>query len=197
MRATELLTMFDYLAWLRERILAAAAELPTDEFVSAETVTARDLRATLVHIIDVEASWRARLMAGSSDSAAHPPELDPLTYPTVDAVGTHWRRDAADTRRWLSNLTDEQLEADCLVEDRAGYPLWADLLHMALHGIEECEDATVLLRRTGNTPATLGFLDFWDSRLAGASVDGQDAKGTVGLGGRRATGVLAYAHAQT
>src|SRR4051794_15139420 len=111
MRKTELLTLFDYLAWLREQIVAAARELPTEEFISAETVTARDLRGTLVHLIDVEASWRSRLTAATSEPSAHPAELDPLEYANADAVATHWRADAAENRPWLSGLTDQGLAA--------------------------------------------------------------------------------------
>jgi uncharacterized damage-inducible protein DinB len=172
MRKTELLTLFDYLAWLREQIVAATGELATEEFISPETVTARDLRGTLVHLIDVEASWRSRLEAATSDPSVHPTELDPLAYSTADAVATHWRADAAETRRWLAELTDAELAADSPVEDRAGYPLWVYLAHVVMHGIEECEDANVLVRRAGHAPAALGFLDFWDTQLTSG-----DAKG--------------------
>src|SRR3954447_133595 len=111
MRKSELLTLFDYLAWLREQVMAAAGELATDDFTSNEAVTARDLRATLVHVIDVEASWRARLKAATADPTAHPTELDPIAYPSADAVVAHWRADAAETRSWLLELTDDELAA--------------------------------------------------------------------------------------
>jgi uncharacterized damage-inducible protein DinB len=183
MRKTDLLTLFDYLAWLREQVMSAAGELTTDAFTANEAVTARDLRATLVHVIDVEASWRARLTAATSDPSAHPTELDPLAYLSADAVGTHWRADSAETRRWLSDLTDDELAADSPVEDRAGYPLWAYLLHVVLHGIEECEDATVLLRRAGHARAGSGFLDFWDSRITASGGEARDQRPTnVGAG---------------
>jgi uncharacterized damage-inducible protein DinB len=177
-RKTDLLSMFDYLAWLREQILSAAGELSTEDFVSTEAVTARDLRATLVHVVDVEASWRARLRA-TTDPQAHQPELDPLAYPTAGAVAAHWREDAAETRQWLTELTDEELAADSPVEGRTGYPLAAYLVHVVIHGIMECEDAYVLLRRAGHAPGTIGFLDFWDSRVGG---DGNDGDGIDGDG---------------
>jgi uncharacterized damage-inducible protein DinB len=164
-RTTDLEALFDYLFWLRDRILAAASELPPEVFTSTLTVTTRDLRATLVHELDVESSWRERFEAVGSDDPPPETELHPTDYPTVDALVAHWRRDEAETRRFLAGLTDDQLAADSPVEDRPGYPLWTYLTHVVVHGIQECTDAAVLLTRAGRSPGNLGFLDYWDTRL--------------------------------
>ncbi len=54
MQTTEAVKLFDYLYWARDAVLRAAAELSSDEFISTDSVTDRDLRATLVHELDVE-----------------------------------------------------------------------------------------------------------------------------------------------
>jgi uncharacterized damage-inducible protein DinB len=163
MQQRELEILFDYLFWLRDRVLAAAAELQPEAFTSAAAVTTRDLRSTLVHALDVESSWLARLRAGA-DPPPPETELRATDYPTVDALVAEWRRDEAKTRRYLAGLTDDDLAADSTVEGRAGYPLSTYLTHVVVHGIEEFTDAAVMLRLAGHPPGDLGFLDYWDTR---------------------------------
>ena len=49
MNKADIAVLFDYLFWLRDRVLAAAGDLPVDAFVATEKLTQRDLRSTLVH----------------------------------------------------------------------------------------------------------------------------------------------------
>jgi len=115
MNKADVLHLFDYMYWANSRLLEAAAALPRDQFVEPGTVTTRDLRATLVHELDVEWSWRLALQGTSSEEFDALPDLRPEDYADVAALREHWVRDEADMRAWLAQMTDDQLAADATV----------------------------------------------------------------------------------
>jgi uncharacterized damage-inducible protein DinB len=168
MRRTDVAVVFDYLFWMRDRILNAAAELSPAEFVSGETITVRDLRGTLVHELDVEWSWRERLRDAPPETWGPEAELRPDDYPTLEALADHWRRDEAEMRGWVETLTDEQLAAAPPgAEDPL--PLWYYVMHLLSHAIQQCSEAAVLLTRAGHSPGGIGFLEWADSRRTAAA----------------------------
>ena len=162
MRKADLLTLFDYMYWATQRILDAAEQLSVDEFVASSSVTTRDLRATLVHELDVEWSWRLNLQGRLSDDEA---DLSPDDYPDVAAIREHWRRDEADMRAWLEQLSDELLAGDVVSELTASRrPLWQYLVHIVTHAAQQQADAATLLSLAGRSPGELGFLEYLSTR---------------------------------
>ena len=159
MRTTDVFTLFDYLSWARDAVLRAAAGLSAAEFTSTDTVATRDLRATLVHELDVQWSWRERLRGQDWADWGPDAELTADDYPTVDAITEHWTRDEVEMRAWLASLTDAALDAPP-PRDEDPYPLWYYAMHLVSHGIQQLSEAAVLLTRAGNSPGDIGFLEF-------------------------------------
>ena len=159
MRISEATTLFDYLSWTRDAVLAAAGQLEADEFTGTQTVTSRDLRATLVHELDVQWSWRERLKGADWDEWGPDAELTAGDYPTIGSLRDHWARDEADMRAWLASLTDADLDASP-VRDEDRLPLWNFVMHLVSHGTQQFSEAAVLLTRAGHSPGDIGFLEF-------------------------------------
>jgi uncharacterized damage-inducible protein DinB len=159
MRTTDATTLFDHLYWVRDAVLAAASRLPADAFVATDTVTSRDLRATLVHELDVQWSWRERLRGADWDEWGEEAELRGADYPSVAAIAEHGRRDEAEMRAWLASLGDADLDA-APVRDEDPQPLWHYVMHLYSHGLQQFSEAAVLLTRAAQSPGDIGFLEF-------------------------------------
>jgi uncharacterized damage-inducible protein DinB len=61
MRKADVQQLIDYMYWVNGRLLDTAEGLTANEQTAPTDVTTRDLRATLVHELDVEWSWRLNL----------------------------------------------------------------------------------------------------------------------------------------
>jgi uncharacterized damage-inducible protein DinB len=164
MRASEATALFDYLYWMRDTIVGAAAGLDGAEFTASDVETNRDLRATLVHELDVQWSWRERLRGADWEEWGPDAELRAEDYPTLEAVAEHWRRDEADMRAWLASLTDGDLDNPPVRDEDRGQPLWIFVMHLISHGIQQFSEAAVLLTRAGHSPGDIGFLEYAKSR---------------------------------
>jgi uncharacterized damage-inducible protein DinB len=168
MRRRDLETLFDFSYWLRDRVLECASKLTRAEFQAPSGVTTRDLRGTLVHTLDVEASWRARLQG--QPEAVWTRELAVSDYPTARALIEHWARDEREMRAWLATLDDERLAeihelmpASDGSDAREQYPLWYYVLHIHTHTQQQLGDAAVLLTRMRQSPGNIDFLDYADT----------------------------------
>src|SRR5438094_9410776 len=107
MRRQDLETLFGFSYWMKDRVLECAAKLTTSEFQAPSGLTTRDLRGTLVHTLDVESSWRARLQG--QPEAVWKKELPLGDYPTARALTDHWRRDEHQMKASLATLDDDRL----------------------------------------------------------------------------------------
>lgn len=160
MRHEEVGELIEYLFWVRDQILAASAALSESEFRSSDTVTTRDLRATLVHQLENEWAWRIRLSEGSFPAG----DLLPTDYPNLDALVDHWRREERDLRAWFESLSERDLAVPPTGDDNA-LALWRYLLYVVNHGTQQFAEAAVLLTRLGHSPGEIGYLAFCSSPL--------------------------------
>jgi uncharacterized damage-inducible protein DinB len=89
-RSDDIAVMFGYMYWVNHRLIDAARMLPSGGFVALSSVTTRDLRATLVHELDVEWSWRLNLQGREDEAKA---EIEPSRFRDVESLAEYWHRD--------------------------------------------------------------------------------------------------------
>jgi len=164
MRNQDLLALFDYNYWATWTIVAAVKALPIEAFTQPSTITWRNLRGTLVHTLDVEQSWRRRLLGEPKE--VWDAELSAEKFATTAELETHWRSDAAEMKTFLAGLDDSALAAIVDLGPKDRFPLWYFLVHVITHGIEQRRDAATLIKHFGGEPPELEFLWFADSLSA-------------------------------
>jgi uncharacterized damage-inducible protein DinB len=164
MRNAEITLLFDYMYWVNHRLLDAAERLPKGAFLALSSGTTRDLRATLVHELDVEWSWRLNLQGRLAEAKE---DLRPEDYPDLASLRARWDTDETEMRAWLASLDDDQLAAPVYSEltDRT-WPLWQFLIHIVTHAAQQQADAATLLSGASESPGELGFVEFLRSREA-------------------------------
>lgn len=161
MRSGDLVTLFEYLYWIRDRALIEAAALGADGFADSTAVAYRDLRGTLVHELDVERSWRLRLAGQPTD--IWDVTLEAADYPDVATLAGAWQDEEGETLEWLAAMTDDDLAAPVTVNGLEGFPRATYLVHVVMHGIESLSAAAILLHRAGRSIGDVGYLDFVDA----------------------------------
>jgi uncharacterized damage-inducible protein DinB len=158
MHKSDVMSLIDYMYWANERILEAAERLSNEAFLATTSLTTRSLRATLVHELDVEWSWRLNLQGLLTEATE---ELRPDDYPDLAAIREHWRRDEAEMRAWLDGMSDADVEAPVHSElSRDDRPLWQYMGHIVFHATQQQSDAATLLTLAGQSPGELGYLEF-------------------------------------
>ncbi len=155
MRHEEVAEQIEYLFWMRDRILAASAELTDGQFASPESLTSRDLRATLAHQLENEWAWRIRLEDGSFPDG----DIVAADYPTLGALVARWHREEADLRAWFDGLSDDDLARRPPGDDNP-LALWRYLIAIVNHGTQQFSEGAILLTRLGHSPGEISFLAF-------------------------------------
>lgn len=161
MRQTDLRVLFDYNHWANRQVLTAAGGASVEVFTTPSSITWRNLRGTLVHILDVERSWRDRVRGEPRE--VWDTELGVEEYPTVAELAERWGREEATTRAWLDGLDDEALASVVDLGGKDRFPMWYFLVHMLSHSAEQRRDATILLTNAGHAPPDTEFLWYADS----------------------------------
>jgi uncharacterized damage-inducible protein DinB len=153
--------LVEHLWWTNRRLLTAAARLPEGAWAADEHVTVRDLRATLVHELDVEWSWRLALEGRPEAEWGSDAEMQPADYPTVASLRERWAAESKALGDWVGSLSDADL-AEPTHPGLSARPLprWMFVQHLVSHGAQQAADAATLLTAAGASPGDIGFLEY-------------------------------------
>lgn len=164
MRITDIHLIYDYNYWARDRILAAAAQVTSEQYAASAPLPYGSLRGTMLHILDAEKSWRHQLEYGYWT-----PDLLEADYLTLAALQEAWQPEEQAMRAFLAGLSDADLDRTVSYPVDEGVTrvrvLWHCLVHIANHGTQHRAEAAALLTGYGHSPGDLDMTLFLNERV--------------------------------
>lgn len=159
MKLQDMLTLYEYNYWATRRILAASAQVSSEQFLAPTNHSHGSLRGTLVHTLDTEYGWR---MLCEHNILA--PDMNQADFPTPDALAHSWQDEERAMRDYLTSLGDEDLANFVRYTTDSGQKrervLWHCLLHVVNHGTQHRSEAAAILTSYGHSPGDLDFTLF-------------------------------------
>ena len=155
----QLASLFEYGAWVNQRLLEAAAALTAEQFTQKVLPGFGSVHLTLVHILGAEVVWFARWQGLSPKTM-----LSPRDLPSMQAMRERWAELIDERRASLTGLDEAGLAATVHWTNMRGQPYalprWQVMLHCANHSTHHGSEG-VICRRPNN--------GFQPTRSAGAS----------------------------
>jgi uncharacterized damage-inducible protein DinB len=168
MTADLLRTFYDYDGWATAKLLDAAEDGTTDEWMAGGGTGLRSLRDTFVHMLTAQKRFISWCDGSLPYAEARAQTLDPAAYPTVADV----RRTAEELRRRWEIFTRGLSDADAAAPltyrtprgEELSQPLWELMLHVANHGTQHRAEIAAMLSASGRSPGDLDFIVYLWSR---------------------------------
>lgn len=172
MNLDDIKLMYEYNYWANKRILNACANVSAEQY-AADTPYG-NLRATLVHLLDAEWSWRMAFqrhyvpidqIAQAGDAVLWDSiEITTADLPTVDALKARWQQDEQEMRAYLDSLNDDDMHGLVRYMIPGGITrervFWQCLIHVVNHGTQHRSEAAALLTSYGQSPGGMDMTMF-------------------------------------
>jgi Uncharacterized protein conserved in bacteria len=168
MTPEEVRILFDYNSWANQRSLAAAAQLPDEQFVRPLGSSFSSVRDTLVHICGSEWVWLERFQGRSPASIPNDSAIQ-----TATTLLEYWKPQAERLLTFVRGITQDDL--DRVMEYKTinfgvyKNPLWQSMQHLVNHGTYHRGQVTALVRQLGAKPILTDLMHFYRERSAAAS----------------------------
>jgi uncharacterized damage-inducible protein DinB len=159
MNKQDILLLYKYNAWANFRILTAAENVSTEQFLAPSTFPHGSLRNTLTHILFADWIWRTRWMGESLKI-----HLKPEDFPTLASLRKRWDEEEIELDKFVNSLTDEKLNTTFPYKNTRGEALenilWQAMAHVVNHGTQHRSEAAAMLTEFRFSPGDIDMIVF-------------------------------------
>ena len=158
MRVSDIIILYDYNCWARDRILSTAAQLDTDQLIAPFMLSYGSILGALTHIFNAEHLWRMRCQKRISPSAMR--FENPVE--SLQELERAWLEEATLMHTYITGLEDKQLEETISYRGLGGKDydnrLWQILVQLVNHGTQHRAELATKMSEFGEAPGDLDFL---------------------------------------
>jgi uncharacterized damage-inducible protein DinB len=159
MNKQDMLVLYQYNQWANARILNAASNVTTEQFLAPASFPHGGLRGTLVHALSAEWICRNRWEGTSPSSVLKSDE-----FPTVEVLRSRWAAEEKQLMDFVESMTDERLNQPFDYRNTSGQPftriLWQAMAHVVNHGTQHRTEAAAMLTDLGHSPGDIDLIIF-------------------------------------
>ena len=156
----QLSSLYEYGAWVTQRLLAAAAALTEEQFTQKVLPGFGSVHLTLVHILGAEVIWFARWHGLSPKTMLSQRELS-----SVPAIRGRWAELIDERRAKLMGLDEAELAETVQWTNMRGQlyalPRWQVILHCANHSTHHRSEVAAMLTELGHEPDSTDLLEYY------------------------------------
>ena len=160
MTSSDLLTLFRYNSWANHRILEHSARLTPEQLHASAAMDHGSAFQTLLHMADVEWSWRIM----STNTAAREYVWEAEALPDLASVDRFWRAECARMLAYVESLDETALNQEIDFGSlQRSKPRSATvrqiLLHVVTHSSHHRSEMARRLTECGHSPGDLALLN--------------------------------------
>ena len=159
MNKQDILVLYKYNQWANAKILTAAANITTEQFIATASFPHGGLRGTLVHALSAEWIWRTR-WEGTSPTFM----LKAEQFPDFPSLQARWSEEEMRLMNFVASFPEERLNTPFDYTNTSGKPfsrvLWQAMLHLVNHGTQHRTEATAMLTDLGHSPGDIDLIIF-------------------------------------
>jgi uncharacterized damage-inducible protein DinB len=160
MDKSDLRLLYDYYYWANARILACAGQLQAEQFTAAQPIPHGSLRGVLMHMLNVERTWRTVTLEGG----LRPSRIPEGEISDAAALSARWQAEEQTMRKLLAGLPEGSLDIPKKITNSTGvnyeWLLWQPLYQVLNHGTQHRSEAAVMLTELGQSPGDIDFIFF-------------------------------------
>jgi uncharacterized damage-inducible protein DinB len=156
----QLASLFEYGAWVNQRLLDASATLTPEKFTQKVLPGFGSIHLTLAHMLGADVLWFARWRGLSPKTMLAPSDLA-----TVPVIRERWGEVVEERQAYFTGLDEAELAVIVHWTNMRGQPYalprWQVMLHCANHATHHRSEVAAILTELGHEPQSSDLLEFY------------------------------------